>query len=184
MRMYNHHTDSELLQLSREGRHAAFKEIHWRYSGKLFRYAHTRINNREDCKELVQEVFEILWKSEKEIHNLKSFLYTVLKFRIINFYEHKSVVKKFSDYISQFKSDLTIVEDEEPEIEQLRSVINRSMEGLPARCRETVRLRIDEELSLDDIATRMNLNKGSVKQYLTMAMNYFRKVHSPLYRSK
>jgi RNA polymerase sigma factor (sigma-70 family) len=184
MRMFENHTDSELLQLSREGNQGAFREIYIRYADKLFHYAKQRVNNHEDCKELVQEVFEAIWKSEKEIHQLSHLLYTILKFRIINFYEHKAVRRKFSDYITLFKSDMAIVEDSEPEIDQLRAVIDRSMESLPERCKETVRLRIDEELSLDDIATRMNLDKGSVKRYLTMAMNYFRSVHSPLYRSK
>ncbi|PZR19995.1 MAG: hypothetical protein DI539_12185 [Flavobacterium psychrophilum] len=184
MRLYEHHTDSELLALSRGGQQGAFREIHWRYSGKLFHYAHARVNNREDCKELVQEVFEAVWKSDTEIKHLGSYLFGTLKFRILDFYDRKTVRKKFTDYISLFKSDMEVADESVNEIEQLRAVINSSMASLPPRCQETIRLRIDEELSLDEIAKRMNLDKGSVKQYLTIAMNYFRRVHRPVYRSK
>lgn len=162
----------------------AFREIYIRYVDKLFQYAQARVNNPEDCKELVQDVFEAIWKTEKEIGQLENLLFTILKFRIINFYERKAVRRRFSDYINLFKADMIVADESEPEMEQLRAVIDRSMESLPERCQETVRLRIDEELSLDDIAARMNIDKGSVKRYLTMAMNYFRKVHTPLYKVK
>ncbi len=183
MRIFEKHTDSELLALARTNVQGAFKEIYDRYAPKLFRYAHARINSREDCKELVNEVFESLWKSEKEIKVLSAFLYTILKFRIINFYEHKAVRKRFSTYMEWIGPE-THSTEEESEIENLRSLINKSLKSLPARCQDAVRLRIDRELSLDEIAKQMNVNNGTVKQYLTIAMRYFRKVHTPIYRIK
>lgn len=183
LNLYSHHTDNVLLELLHQGEEGVFREIHFRYAKKLFNYARFRVRDTEDCKELVQEVFESLWKTESVIRELGPFLFTVLKFRIVNYYEHKAVEQRFSSYAVMFVEEVEI-QEQEGEIAQLREVIDRSMKNLPQRCQDVLRLRIDEELSLDDIAVRLNVNKESVKRYLTMAMNYFRKEHSPLYKAR
>lgn len=184
MNLYSSHTDSELLYALHEGEVGAFTEIYYRYYKQLYRYAHQRVRDAEECKEMVQEVFESLWKTETNVRELGPFLFTMIKFKVVNFYEHKIVENKFSNYIACLESDPVLIAVEENELDELRGRINRSMKDLPDRCQDAVKLRIDENLSLDEIALRMNVNKHSVKRYLTMAMNYFRKVHAPIYKIK
>lgn len=183
MSLYENHTDAELLTALRQGDDRSFREIYERYVQRLFGYARARIRDTEECRELVQEAFETLLKSKEKVRQLGPFLFTVLKFSIIKFYEHKRVEKKFSAYMSGFQSgDAT--DEGDTEIETLRGLVNQSMVNLPQRCQDAVKLRIDENLSLDDIAVRMQVNRESVIRYLTMAMNHFRKEHTPIYKTK
>jgi len=184
MNPYVNHTDSELLDALRRGDQATFREIYERYAQKLYRYARLRVRDPEECREIVQEAFETLWKSNVKVRELGPFLFTVLKFRIIKFYEHRAVEKKFIDYMAMFEADAEVPDDAEPELERLRGMVNQSMAELPQRCQDAVKLRIDENLSLDDIALRMEVTRESVKRYLTMAMNHLRKQHVPIYKAK
>lgn len=184
MSPYSLLTDSELLAALREGQERAFDEIYVRYTQKLFGYVRSRVRDHEECREIVQDVFETLVKSKAKVRELGPFLFTVLKFRIIKYYEHKTVVQKFSDYMAMFQSDMIVVDDSDSEIETLRGAVNASLTSLPQRCQDAVRLRIDENMSLDDIAVQLEVNRESVQRYLTMAMNHFRKVHTPIYKAK
>lgn len=184
MNAYSLLTDSELLAALREGHARAFDEIYNRYVEKLFGYVRTRVNDREECREIVQDVFETFIKSKAKVRELGPYLFGVLKFRIIKYYEHKTVVQKFSTYMQMFERELSVVDDSDSEIETLRGMIDHSLTSLPPRCQDAVKLRIDENMSLDDIALRLKVNRESVERYLTMAMNHFRKVHAPIYRAK
>jgi RNA polymerase sigma-70 factor (TIGR02943 family) len=85
------------------------------YSDALFRYAYARIGDREEAEDIVQETF---FSGLKNLDNFrrdcseKTWLYNILKNRIIDFYRKKATRRKVSDlvddqefYSDYFKSD-------------------------------------------------------------------------------
>jgi RNA polymerase sigma-70 factor (family 1) len=186
MNSYIEHTDSELFAALLEGDDKAFEAIYLRYVKALSSYARRRISNTDDCDEIIQEVFESLWQRHSSIAHvtiLEAYLYRMVKYKIIRYYQHNQVVQKYADHFKAFE---VMAEEmhEEKEVENLRAVINQSMSLLPERCQMAVRLRIDENLSNGDIAKIMNIDKATVKRYITSALQHLRKVHSPLYKSR
>jgi RNA polymerase sigma-70 factor (family 1) len=186
MNLYQDHTDSELVAALLQGEDKAFEAIYLRYVKALSGYARKRISNKDDCDEIVQEVFESLWQRHSAIAHitiLEAYLYRMVKYKIIRYFQHNQVVKKYADHFKAFE---VMVEEmhEEKEVENLRAVINHSLMQLPERCQMAVRLRIDENLSNGDIALVMNIDKATVKRYITSALQHFRKVHSPIYKSR
>lgn len=187
MNPYQNHTDAELVAALLQGEDKAFEIIYSRYVKALTLYARRRISNKDDCFEIIHEVFESIWARHADLSHvtiLEAYLYRMVKYKIIRYYQHNQVIKKYHDYFIRFEAMIEEIPDEEEEIENLRTIIKGSMEGLPERCRMVVRLRIEENLSNGDIAKRMNIDKATVKRYMTSALNYFRKLHSPLYKSK
>ena len=67
MPLYSSHTDEQLLLLLKEGNEAAFTEIYRRFWKLLFSVAANKLNDPEDAKELVQDVFTNLWKRRAEL---------------------------------------------------------------------------------------------------------------------
>jgi RNA polymerase sigma-70 factor (ECF subfamily) len=186
MNLYQNQTDLELVAALLQGEEKAFEAIYFRYVKVLVRYARKRISNKDDCFEIVQEVFESLWSRHSELSNitlLEAYLYRMVKYKIIRYYQHNNVIQKYTDHFKAFE---TIIDDgeEEKEIETLREVINTTLAELPERCQVAVRLRIDENLSNGDIAKRMNIDKSTVKRYITAALSYFKEKHPPLYKAR
>jgi len=107
----------------------------------------------------------------------------MVKYKVIRYFQHNKVKEKYAVHFMIFEE---LVEElyQETEIQTLRSLINNSIGKLPERCQMVVRLRIDENLSNSDIAVRMNIDKATVKRYMTTALSYFRERHSLLYSSK
>lgn len=187
MNPYQNHTDSELLAGLVKGEHNAFEIIYYRYVKVLTGYVQKRISNREDCFEIVQDVFESLWRRRAALEHitvLEAYLFRMVKYKIIRYFQHNQVVKKYEDHFRAFEMIAKEASEEGSEIESLRAVIEESMHGLPERCQMVVRLRVEENLTNGDIAKRMHINKATVKRYMTSALNYFRKIHPPLYKSR
>ncbi len=183
--MYQEHSDQELLALLSRGDGKAFEVIYVRYVKALTRYVRSRISNKDDGFEIVQEIFESIWARHSELGHitlLEAYLFRMVKYKIIRYYQHHRVEKKYEDHFEAFERIVTEATGEESsEIENLRTLINGSIHELPERCRMAVTLRIDENLSNSDIAQRMNIDKATVKRYMTFALHYLRKAHAPRY---
>ncbi len=185
MNPYQNDTDPELVAALLNGEEQAFEVIYFRYVKPLTRYVRSRIANKEDSVEIVQEVFESIWARHTGLSHitlLEAYLFRMVKYKIIRYFQHHQVVKKYGDHFKAFESLVTDAEEESSsELDHLRALINKSMDALPERCRMAVTLRLDENLSNGDIADRMNIDKATVKRYMTFALNHLRKVHAPHY---
>src|SRR5437879_13371925 len=84
-------TDSELIGLLREGDISAFEEIHRRYYPVLYSHAYRRLPEREEVKDILQEVFTYLWNNRLTLNfelGINAYLYTCVRNKIINIYKH------------------------------------------------------------------------------------------------
>ena len=177
--------DRELVQRMCEGYEPAFEVIYLRYVKGLTAYARKRITNVEDCHELVQDIFESIWSRRvglAHVTELEPYLFRTIKYKVIRYYQHNQVVQK---YVDHFKAFETMVEEMETEdqISDLRAAIETTLKELPERCQQAVRLRLDENLSNGDIAARMNVDKSTVKRYITTALSHLKEKHSPSLKS-
>jgi len=50
-------TERELIRLFKSGDDAAFKEIYIRYDKPLYLYAYHKLGNKEESRDIVQDVF-------------------------------------------------------------------------------------------------------------------------------
>lgn len=72
-----------------------FEEIYKGESDAIFRFCLIRVSNREQAMDIVQETFLRLWQSllqGKEILNNRSFLFTVARHLVIDWYRKKKSV--------------------------------------------------------------------------------------------
>lgn len=185
MNPYQHHTDPELVALLIDGNERAFAVIYERYAFDLYRYARKNIQNSEDCREIVQDIFESLWKRHAELQHvtvLDAYLYRSIKYKIIHYAKHQAVKRKYAEHYKVFEVAYDSIRQEEPIAVNLQEMIDNSLAELPERCQVAVRLRLKENLSNGDIAQRLNINKHTVENYMVTAMNHFRAAYKKLYK--
>ncbi len=139
---------------------AAFEQ----YSDELFRHASMRLKDRERAVELTQEcflkVFEYAQKGDKEIVEMRPFLYRTLRHLIIDEYRRKKSVSL--DQMVEGSDDERSVEDLMPQDESntLERAIERfdgkrvleCLQELPEPYREAVSLRYVGGLNPKEIA--------------------------------
>jgi RNA polymerase sigma-70 factor (family 1) len=178
------YTDEELVVALRNGDKTAFEVIYRRYVKDLYRFARSRVPN-EEAEEIVHDVFESLWsrKEKLKIESLKHYLFTSTRYMVIRYFSHATVKKKYAEHYRLFEMAYETMDPEQPrDPESIRTILLQNIGGLPERCQEAIRLRIRENLSNGEIASRMNINKRTVEVYIFRAFIHLRASYGKIFK--
>lgn len=177
LNLYQNQNDIELIVLLSIGDQKAFEAIYRRYASDLFRYARKSIALKEDCEEIIQDIFESLWIRREDLSHitvLNAYLFRMVKYKVIRYIQHNSVKKKYTEHYRLFEAlyETTIAEEDEPS--PVQAMIKKALAQLPERCQLAIKLRLNENLSNSDIAIRMNIKKSTVENYMVAALSHLR----------
>lgn len=170
-------SDKDLIDALLSGNEKAFEAIYRKYAGNLYCYARKNINSKEDCEEIVQEVFESLWTRHDKLGHvteLKAYLFRMVKYKVIRYFQHNTVIKKYAEHYKLFEAVYDTTSPEERDNATLERLIEKGLRQLPERCQMAIRLRLHENLSNSDIAKRMNIKKSTVENYMVTAISHLR----------
>ncbi len=176
MNLHHDDTDVELVALLTAGDKKAFEAIYRKYARDLYRYARKNIPLKEDCEEIIQDIFESLWVRHEtlQVKTLRSYLFNMVRYKVIRYCQHKTVKKKYADHYRLFEAVYDNVNEAERDTSSTYAMIEKSISILPERCQVAVKLRLDENLSNGDIAKRMNITKKTVEMYMFKAFSHLR----------
>ncbi len=172
-------SDLELVEAIKADDEKAYRMLFDRYYKYLLVTAYAYVKDENTIRDLTQDVFFEIWKKRKSlnINNVKPYL-------------RRSVINKALNYIKAQRMDFEETDESfdlpEPsqvqqklEAEQLQEVINKAVESLPERCRVIFALRRYEELSLKEIAAKLDISPKTVENQLTKAMKILRSAVAP-----
>ena len=170
-------SDKILLNLMREGDSASFNALFDRYWEMLYATVFSVCSDREVCSEIVHDIFLNLWlKREKlQIESFKAYIVASARYHV---YRHvKNARRKSLEYREDLEySSRVSMNDGELNIhyQDLEKSVDKELEELPRRCKEIFTLSRREQLSNDEIATRLDISKRTVENQLTHALRHFR----------
>src|ERR1700712_2578026 len=94
--------DDELLELLKQDKLSAFKELYGRYWKKLYGEAYKRLKSKESAEEIVQEIFTNLWlkrHSQSITTTVAGYLHSTVNHRVIDQYRQELVRAKYREAI-------------------------------------------------------------------------------------
>ena len=177
MKELQDHTDIELMALLITGSEKAFQTIYSRYAAKLYRYARKNIALKEDCEEIVQEVFVSIWVRRENLTNvtaLEAYLFRMVKYKVIRYFQHSLVKRKYEKHYKLFEDIYDSIEGFKNEPSLFQKVVDKGLASLPDRIGMAMKLRLSENLSNEDIAKQMNIKKIVVEKYIGIAKKHLR----------
>lgn len=132
-----------------------FLEAYNTYNDDIFRFCIVKVRNRDVALDIVQDTFCKTWEylaSDKEIENIRAFLYQVARNNIIDW----SRKKKTESLDALTETGLEFGSDEE--VQRTRNSIDAASAAkliaeLPEKYREILYLRYIEDLSIQEIST-------------------------------
>ena len=170
-------SDKILLNRMREGDQASFNTLFDRYWETLYSTVFTVCSDREVCSEIVHDIFLNLWlKREKlQIESFKAYILASARYHV---YRHvKNARRNSLEYREDLEySSRVSMNDGELNIryQDLERSVDRELEELPRRCKEIFTLSRREQLSNDEIASRLEISKRTVENQLTHALRHLR----------
>jgi len=184
-----------LVQAAKRGDVAAFEQLVKRYDRNIFRIAQHITQNREDAEDVVQDAFLKAYENLEQFQGNSKF-YTWLVRIAVN----ESLMKlrrRRSDRTVSLDEDIKTEEDTMPrEVAdwapnpeqlykqgELKDILRKTIQGLPASFRTVFVLRDVEGLSTEETAEALDLSIPAVKSRLLRARlqlrerlnKYFRK---------
>jgi RNA polymerase sigma-70 factor (ECF subfamily) len=166
-----------LVALTKQDHRGAFNEIYERYWLQLYTAARKRLNSADDAKDIVQDLFVSLWLKRQSLvinTRLSSYLFTAVKYRVINHIE-ANMVK--ADYLSSLDRAIAEYDNSTHDIiisRDLERHLDCGIEKLSPKMKVVFELSRREHLSVNEIAGRLNLSEQTVKNQITKAMKILR----------
>lgn len=173
----NQTEDTVLFQLLRKGNKRAFTIIYNRYNKMLYALAFRYLKDCDLSEDIVQQVFTKLWEFYPDITvtvSLRNYLYTMTKNMILNQIRdnNHSLVQNYQiAQSSEIYEDnlLSVIEEKE-----LMSIFYQAIDMLPEQKKAVCILKMEEKMSNQDIAQRMNISINTVKTHYAQAIKLLR----------
>lgn len=169
--------DRLLFDLMRLEDKAAFKIIYDRYFDALYAHAYKRLKDEEEARDVVQEIFTILWEKRQQIvpkGNLSGYLYTSVRNRIFNIVAHKKVAIVHLQSLQSFIDRGECQTDHLVREKELRAIIEEEIAALPDKMQEIFELSRTTYLNHKEIATVLKLSEHTVKKQISNALRILR----------
>lgn len=141
----------------------------------LYIHALNMLEDREEAKDIVQEVFAVTWQKREEIvikTNMRAYLFQAVKNRILDLYAHEATVRKFRASINHeiFQS----IDDEASREERLMKQIEGEISLLPEQMAVVFRMSRMEEKTHAEIAETLDISVNTVKTHIGRALKKLR----------
>jgi len=173
---------NELIELLNKKQEAAFEVVFSLYYPRLVYFAKEYVPH-EDAKGLVQEAFISFWEKNPTVMSesqLQSYLYTSVKNNCLIRLRHEKVKKRFDDdavlkmqnqvYFSALEQlDTSVIA-----FHEIETIIEKTMAGLPPRCRDIFILSHFEGKKNREVAEEFNISVKAVEAQITKALKVFR----------
>lgn len=174
---YKSYDDHELIRLLISDDYSAYMEIYERYSRRLYLHAHKKLNNRDEIKDLLQEVFAALWQNRTSLtpeSPLAGYLYATLRYRIIKLITHKKVEAVYFESLASVNTLDTRAADHLVREKELGQLIESELVQLPQKMQEVFRMSRQSHLSHKEIAEELGLSETTVKKHVNNALKVLR----------
>ncbi len=154
----------------------AYELIYNKYAKPLLRHAFNKTSDRIVAEELVQNIFISLWENRQklEVVNGQSYLFTALKFSIINHYRSLIVQNKYEDYL---KVNASLVEEtisQNLEEKELSEQVELALNHLPEKTKEVFMLSRMQHQSNKEISSKLNISEKAVEYHITQSLKWLR----------
>ena len=176
-RDYQSYSDESLVLRIQQGDRKAYTQFYERHRGSMYLSAYHLLRDADDAHDAVQELFMSVWQHAGRIDasdNIKGYLYTVLRNRILT---AMSRSKHFDEYINSclaFEQQSVAITEEAVLARELEELLEQKVGQLPPKMRKVYELSWHDQLSNREIAERMSISEGTVKQHKHQAMRILR----------
>ena len=176
--------DDVLMQAWVAGDAMAFETLYRRHRDKLYRFLVRQLRNSALADEVFQDIWQRViaaradWKPEALF---TTWLYRIAHNRLADHWraaQHRPPAPEDADLRTARIVDPDTPERQRSEFEQRRQ-LQLALETLPPEQREVVLLRLEQELTLEEIGTITGVGRETVKSRLRYAMDKLRTLLTP-----
>lgn len=176
MQITNNITEKELLHQIAADDAEAFEVMLNRYHGPCYETALTILQDEQQAKDIVQEVFLKVWLRRKKLEEVDNFGGWLRRITVNLIYDYIKRAKKEDARRAAWVRDMYLPETDEATTEEVEfeELINEALERLPAKQKEAFVLIKKEGRSREEAAAIQGVSAETIKTNLERAMRSIR----------
>lgn len=144
---------------------------------RLCHLAYGYVADRDECEDMVQEVFISVWNSGKDSlpeDEFAAYVTTALRNRCISFLRKKCNAAVSFEDLSVLPAMEDDVADHEGEQRSLTDFLQEVLSVLPPKCREVFLLAKQQDMKYREIAQALDISEKTVENQMTKAIRLLR----------
>ncbi|MCD0487568.1 RNA polymerase sigma-70 factor [Pedobacter sp. MC2016-14] len=175
--MDSHFNEADVLKKIISGDRKAFSSLYQQHLSELYNYIYLFTKSRESSEEIVQDIFVKIWEKKENLQYITSFkpyLFKSAKNLLLDEIRRNAVKAKAINALKPDSEDSNERTDEPLIYKQHMKIAEEAIAMLPEKRRAIFLMRTREELSLDEIAAKLNISKSVVKKQLYAGISFVR----------
>lgn len=168
------YNDHELWSLVRLNDRGAFNVIYERHWSILMISAYNVLQDKEVCKDIIQDVFSDLWIRRKTlfITSLRPYLKVAVRNQVFKHLRRGYLTR---EHLKSLDKMLFVDATEQMvNYNQMKELYEESVSTLPEKCREVFLLSRAENLAVNEIARKLGISPKTVENQITKALKHLR----------
>lgn len=169
--------DEALFARVEQGDVEAFTAVYYKYHKLLYVMAHRYLMNDAMAEDAVQHVFTRFWEFRAELRvgiSLRNYLITMTKNHILNVIRNENTALAKNYEIAQSASEYEDTLVETLEKKEMMSLFYKAVDMLPPQKRDICLMKVQDELSNQEIADRLKLSINTIKTHYSEALKLLR----------
>jgi len=169
--------DSELSLLISKGDRTAFTQLYNKYLHNILRFISSICYSQQLSEEIVQELFLKLWLNRENLAGvtaIKPYLYQSAKNLLLNHLKKIQTENKVIHLMELNRGKLSSILEDEIAYNEYHMMAQTAIDLLPVKRKEIFKLRLNEDLSLDEISAKLCISKSVVKKQLYSGISFVR----------
>ncbi len=151
----------------------AFCELYARYKERLLYFAMKFVKSHEFAEDIYQDAFTVIWQSRRFLDPEKTFssyLYTIVKNRILNILRDIENDQKLKSYILANAIDYSDSTNQHVQSNELKTILDKALKELTPRQRQIFEMSRNEEMTHKEIAEELGISVLTVQEHISIAL--------------
>lgn len=170
-------TDTELVNLLIRDNETAFSELYVRYKDKLHYFCLSLLKSEEETNDIVQEIFIRLWESRIFINpdlSFSSFLYTIARNRILNYFRDMDIDAKAKSILAQNKPVEEDVIESNLIYTEYQNILKEAIEQLSPQRKKIFNMSRMDNLTHKEIAEQLGISVNTVQEHISESLHFIK----------
>ena len=171
---YQRYSDIEVLTRElKEGKEVAFDYLFRTRYKNFCRFAATFVIHFDVAEDIVQEVFEKIWKKNTRIdegESIDSYLFVAVRNACFTFLKNKRERVDLEVVKQNLETPEEVIEFDTPELNRLW----KEIDNLPVQCKIVFKLVVLEDMKYKDVANSLDISVNTVKTQMKIAYKTLR----------
>ena len=139
----------------------------------MYRMAFSMVEDADDAKDAVHQVFTLLWKGKPQIsdNSVRGYLLAATRNQCLHILRQRQLRRQMEDELLR-QTEASQNEEREELLRELQQVID---DNLTEQDRRVLQLHYDEEMTYQETATVLGISASAVNKHITRSLEKIRK---------